>query len=314
MLKKKIFILAAVVLALLLIFLFTNLGSNPEYVLKYRYIKIIAIVLIACSVGYSSVVFQTITRNRILTPSIMGFESVYILFQTFIVFLYSDKTFQVMHSETNFLISVVLMFGFAVLLYFTLFRKQQVHVYFLLLVGLILGAIFGSITAFINLLIDPNEFSLIQKYMFASFNNINADLLSISVITLLVTLIVGSFILKKLDVLLLGKEQALSLGVNYERLVQISLLLIAIQVSISTALVGPITFLGILIANLSYEYIPSHRHKYTILGASLIGIVLLLSGQYLVEHLFNMATTISILINFVGGIYFISLLLKTRKL
>lgn len=314
MLKKRIIFLALAAIAVILIYLFTLMGTRPDYVLPRRAVKVAAMILIACSVGYSSVVFQTITNNRILTPSIMGFESVYILFQAFIVFLYGDASFQVIHSQNNFVFSVVLMLGFALVLYYTMFRKENVNVYFLLLVGLILGSIFGSMTSFMQMIIDPNEFSVLQKSLFASFNNINTDLLGISAITLVITLIIGSRLLHNLDVLALGKEHAISLGVNYQRLVRISLLLIAIQVSISTALVGPITFLGILIANLSYEFIPSYKHRHTILGASLMGILLIIGGQFLVEHVFNMGTTISILINFVGGLYFIILLLKSRKI
>lgn len=314
MLRKRIFILSALALMAILVFAFTKLGSDPGYVLPRRLMKLAAIILVAASVGYSSVVFQTITNNRILTPSIMGFESVYVLFQTFIVFVYGDLTFQVFQSQTNFLISVLLMFGFALCLYFVLFRKGNTHVYFLLLVGLILGAIFGSASSFLQLLIDPNEFLIVQRHLFASFNNINTKLLGISAVVLLIGLLVGSFILRQLDVLSLGKENAISLGVEYRQLVKISLLIIALQVSISTALVGPITFLGILVANLSYEILPSHKHRHTILGATLAGIILLVGGQYIVEHLFNMNTTISILINFVGGLYFIILLLKSRKL
>lgn len=314
MLKKRILILCGCTVAAILIYMFTLVGSNPDYVLPRRFTKVAAMVLIACSVGYSSVVFQTITSNRILTPSIMGFEAVFILFQAFIVYLYGDKTFQVIQEHTNFLFSTLLMFGFALALYFVLFRKKQIHVYFLLLVGLILGAIFKSMTSFLELVIDPNEFNVVHRYLFASFNNINTNLLGISAIALAITLLLGTRILHRLDVLLLGKEQAISLGIDYKRLVQVSLLLIAIQVSISTALVGPITFLGILIANLSYEFIPSYRHRHTILGACLFGILLVVGGQYLVEHIFNMNTTISILINFVGGVYFIFLLLKSRRL
>lgn len=244
----------------------------------------------------------------------MGFESVYVLFQSFIVFLYGDATFQVVSAKHNFLFSVVLMLGFALILYYTMFRKEDLNVYYLLLVGLILGSVFGSMTSFMQMIIDPNEFAVVQRSLFASFNNINADLLSIAAISLAITLIIGSRFLHKLDVLALGKEQAINLGIDYKKLVRICLFLIAIQVSISTALVGPITFLGILVANLSYEFIPSYKHRHTILGACLLGIILIVGGQFLVEHLFNMGTTISILINFVGGLYFIILLLKSRKI
>lgn len=312
--KKRLLILLLLTIAVTGLYLFTFVGNSPEYVIPRRLTQLAAMALISCSVGYSSVVFQTITNNRILTPSIMGFEAVFILFQAFIVFLYGDKTFQVIQENTNFLFSVLLMFGFALILYLVLFRKKQIHVYFLLLVGLILGAVFSSMTSFLELIIDPNEFAFMQKYLFASFNNINTNLLGIAAVALLISLIIGARILHKLDVLLLGKEQAITLGVNYRRLVQISLFLIAIQVSISTALVGPITFLGILIANLSYEFVSSYKHKHTILGAGMFGFILIVGGQFIVEHVFNMNTTISILINFIGGIYFIFLLLKSKKL
>lgn len=314
MLKRRFAILIILTLSVLALYLFSYLGTRPDYVIPRRLEKIAAIILIACSVGYSSVVFQTITNNRILTPSIMGFESVYVLFQSFIVFLYGDATFQVVSGKHNFLFSVVLMLGFALILYYTMFRKEDLNVYYLLLVGLILGSIFGSMTSFMQMIIDPNEFAVVQRSLFASFNNINADLLSIASISLAITLIIGSRFLHKLDVLALGKEQAINLGIDYKKLVQICLFLIAVQVSISTALVGPITFLGILVANLSYEFIPSYKHRHTILGACLLGIILIVGGQFLVEHLFNMGTTISILINFVGGLYFIILLLKSRKI
>ncbi|HLR37517.1 MAG TPA: iron chelate uptake ABC transporter family permease subunit [Chitinophagaceae bacterium] len=314
MLKKRILLLVAIAIGVVSIYMFTLLGSSPEYVFSRRATKLAAMLLISCSIGYSSVVFQTITENRILTPSIMGFESVYILFQALIIFIYNGSEVHPLESHTNFIFSVFLMIGFASILYLALFRKGKVSVYFLLLIGLILGTIFMSMTGFIELLIDPNEFSIIQKYLFASFNDINTNLLGISTIILLSTLIGGAFILHKLDVLSLGKDHAVNLGINYQRLVQISLLLITVQVAISTALVGPITFLGILIANLSYEFLPTYKHKYTILGACLIGIIFVVGGQYLVENLFNMATTISILINCVGGIYFIILLVKSRTI
>lgn len=314
MLKKRFAILLVLTLSVIAFYLFTYVGTRPDYVIPRRLEKIAAIILIACSIGYSSVVFQTITNNRILTPSIMGFESVYVLFQSFIVFLYGDATFQMVSSKNNFLFSVALMLGFALILYYTMFRKEDLNVYYLLLVGLILGSVFGSMTSFMQMIIDPNEFAVVQRSLFASFNNINTDLLTITAIILAITLIIGSRFLHKLDVLALGKEQAINLGIDYKRLVQICLFLIAIQVSISTALVGPITFLGILIANLSYEFIPSYKHRHTILGACLLGISLIVGGQFLVEHLFNMGTTISILINFVGGLYFIILLLKSRKI
>src|SRR5699024_6001443 len=81
----------------------------------------------------------------------------------------------------------------------------------------------------------------------------------------------------------------------------------------ATALVGPIVFLGLLVVNLSYEFMKTFRHQYIILGAIFISIIALIGGQFIVEKLFSFETTISVIINFVGGIYFIYLLLKENQ-
>ncbi|MDN6280490.1 MAG: iron chelate uptake ABC transporter family permease subunit [Psychroflexus sp.] len=311
--RKKIYILSAITSVIILAYLFTFTGTQLDYVLPRRGYKILAMLLISCCIATASIIFQTITANRILTPSIMGFESVYVLFQTILVFIYGDQTFQAISAETNFLLSVLMMIGFALLLYFLIFKKDKNSVYFLLLVGLIMGALFRSFTSFFQMLIDPNEFFVVQNSMFASFNNVNTKLLGISAIVLVVCLYLISRYISRLNVLSLGKEHAINLGINYNKLVKSNLIIIAIMVSISTALIGPITFLGILVANLSYEYLKTYKHTTLIIGGSLITCIAVIGGDYLVEHLFDMSTTISIVINFVGGLYFLYLLLKKDK-
>jgi len=161
---------------------------------------------------------------------------------------------------------------------------------------------------------DPNEFLIVQNKIFASFNNIQSELLSISLVTMGVTLIWVLKDVKTLDVLALGKEQAINLGINYDRVVLKMLTAVAILVSISTALVGPITFLGILVTNLAYQLVKDYRHQLIIPTAILISLLALIGGQFLVEQVFRFSTTVGVIINFVGGIYFIYLLLKEERL
>ncbi|MGL5764776.1 MAG: iron chelate uptake ABC transporter family permease subunit, partial [Sarcina sp.] len=120
--------------------------------------------------------------------------------------------------------------------------------------------------------------------------------------------------IKKFDVLLLGKDNAKNLGIDYEKMSKKVILIVSILMAISTALVGPITFLGLLVANLSYQFIKSYKHNYVISGAILISILALVGGQFLVERLFNYNSTVSIIINFIGGVYFIYLLLRENKI
>ncbi|WP_174734591.1 iron chelate uptake ABC transporter family permease subunit [Mesobacillus harenae] len=306
----SLFIVAVVFIAL---FLFVDIGSNWDYVLPRRGKKILAIILTGAVIAFSTIVFQTITNNRILTPSIIGLDSLYMLIQTFLIFAMGSMNLVVVNKNVNFLISVALMVLFAGLLYKVLFKREGQNIYLLLLVGIIFGTFFGSVTTFLQVLIDPNEFQIVQDRMFASFNNVNTDLLIISFITLLAVSIYFAKFIKYLDVLSLGKEQAVNLGVDYDYVVKRLLIVIAILVSVSTALVGPITFLGLLVANVAHEFLKTYQHKHLILGSVLISIIALVGGQFIVERVFTFSTTISVIINFIGGIYFIYLLLKESK-
>lgn len=311
--NKVISILLIALLLCIAIYMFTFTGTKLDYVLPRRGYKICAMILISFAIGYSSIVFQTISANRILTPSIMGFDSFFLLIQSLLVFTYGDKTFQVLTTEWNFVASVGLMLLFSLAMYFLIFRRESKSMYALLLVGLLMGTLFRSFSSFIVMLIDPNEFLIVQSAMFASFDKINISLLTISAVILIAVMVYGSRYFRQLDVLTLGRENAISLGVDYNRVIRANLMIISVMVSVSTALVGPITFLGILVANLTYELVKSSKHLYMVTACCLLTAVTVIGGQYIVEHVFNMSTTISIIINFIGGIYFIYLLLKSNR-
>ena len=312
--RRNLLISVLLLLSMAAIFLFYRLGNNWEFALKLRSVKVIAILIVAASVAYSSVAFQTLTNNRILTPSIMGFESLYLLIQTLIVYMYGDETYKVLSSIDNFIVSVIGMIGFGLLLYFMIYKKGKDNIYLLLLVGIILGTLFSSLSSFMQLLIDPNDFFIVQGKMFATFNKINTDLLWPSSIILIVILFFGFRMTKYLDVMALGREQAINLGLNYNGLVKLFLVIIAILVSISTALVGPITFLGLLVTNLTYELFKTHKHSIIIAACCIVSAIALLAGQFIMERVLNLSTPLSAIINMVGGLYFIYLLLKVKKL
>lgn len=310
----KMGILIALALVFCAFFLAYDLPSDWHYAFQRRSLKILAIVIVSCAVAFSSISFQTLTNNRILTPSIMGFEAVYLLFQTVIIFLYGDKTFVSVNSKENFFLSILMMLGFALLLFALIFKKGKNNMYQLLLIGLVLGTLFHTLSSFLQLIIDPNEFLMLQGTLYASFNDINFDLIWYAVAALILCMILALPKLKYLDVLLLGRENAINLGVDYFKTARFFLFLIAVLVAVSTALVGPIVFLGILVSNLTYELFRSFRHHILIPACCIICIIAIMGAQYLVENLFNFNANISIIINFVGGIYFMYLLFKAKKI
>lgn len=312
---KKIFSILTG-LAIISIFLYLLYGLNPNsfrFALSRRIPNVIAIVLTGSAIAISTMIFQTITNNRILTPSVLGLDSLYILLQTVVVFALGSSNLGVIGTEANFIISGILMVIFSMLLFKVMFKENQ-NLLFLLMVGMIFGTLFSSISSFLQLIIDPNEFFLIQNRMFASFNSVHNSLLRISIIVIVLALIWCRKELKQLDVLSLGRDHAINLGINYEKLVRKLLMVVAILVAASTALVGPITFLGLLVANLAQQIFNDYRHKVLIPGAMLISIIALVGGQFMVERVLNFSTTIGVVINLIGGIYFIYILLREDKL
>ncbi len=314
--KSKKIIMCLILLDLMVIAAFLLPGITPKnihFFMPRRITKILAVIIVSYSIGYSSLIFQTVTNNHILTPSVMGLDSLYLFIQTFIVFAAGSQTLSQMIGYRHFLICVGLMIFAACILFLLLFRGSSKNVYFLVLTGMIMGSLFNGMATFMQVLLDPNEFAVLQGRMFASFNNINSNLVGISILIIIAVCIISVRDLPYLDVLLLGPENAISLGVDYKKLVFKTLIICAVLVSVSTALVGPITFLGILIVNLARHMLGTYSHRSISLGIMFLGILFLTGGLLVTERIFKFETTMSVIINFIGGIYFLYLMLKERK-
>ncbi len=309
----KIVILAIASLCMTAVFVGQGLTwDNYEFFLSLRMPKLLSIVLAAVAIAASSLVFQTITNNRILTPSILGFDSLYMLVQTSLLFVFGGTSFWVIDSITNFGLSVSVMILFSFALFHFYFKSKRNNVFTLLLIGIVCGSVFSSLSNFLAMLIDPNEFAVLQNVMFASFNNVKSELVYLSIFPLGLCLLGLWVLAPKLDVLWLGVDNATSLGVNTKRLTQMILVIVSVMVAVSTALVGPVLFFGLITVSLARQIFSSYQHRVLILASSLLAVVLLVSGQWFVEKVMAFETTVIVIINLVGGLYFMFLLLRTR--
>lgn len=310
---SKFIILTVLSIISILLYAFYDIKGGFDYAVPKRVVRIAAMVLTGIAIAYSTVVFQTITRNRILTPSVMGLDSMYQVVQTLIFYFAGSLSVWVMNKYLNFGLAIAAMILFALLMYRFLFRADKHPIYFLLLIGIIIGTLLGSLVTFLQVLIDPIEYLNLQNKLFANFMTVKKDLLYVAAAILGVAFIIGSRMMSQLDVMSLGRDNAMNLGINYDRLVMSVLVLSAVLIATSTALVGPITFFGLIVANLSYQFFATYKHSILIAGASLISVVALVGGQFLVEHIFELNTTLSVIINFVGGVYFVYLLLRESR-
>lgn len=312
--KNSILVLLILSVILIISFLFVGVNSsNINYALYRRVPKVCAMVLTGASIGFSSLIFQTVTNNRILTPSILGIDSLYVLLQTTVVFLLGSSSVIISNGNINFIITISAMLIFSSVIYKFLFKGGNKNIFTLLLVGVVCGTLFQSLTTFMQVLIDPVEFQVVQDKMQASFNNINTNLLFISSIVIIICLGYVYDYLKVIDVMSLGRDQAINLGVDYDNMVKKMLVVVVLLTSVATALVGPITFLGLLVVNIARQVISTYKHSVLGITTILISIISLIGGQLLIEQLMNFGVSVSVIINFVGGIYFIYLVMKERN-
>lgn len=312
---RKIYILLAIAFAASILFLGIGINaSNANYLLHKRIPKIIAIIISGGSIAFSSIIFQTISNNRILTPSILGLDSVYSFFQTIVVFIFGSGSIVMTNKNINFVLSLVGMIFISMILYKLVFSRRGSNIMYLLLVGLIVGTLFSSLTSFMQVLIDPNEYLTLQNKLIASFSNVNTEILMLSILIILAIIPFIYDDLKLLDVMSLGKEQAVNLGVDYDKVMKKMMVVVALLTAIPTALVGPITFLGLIVVNVTYQIVNSYKHKFLISASILISVCSLIIGVLFVEKVFTFNTTLSVIINFIGGVYFLYLLLKENKL
>ncbi len=294
----------------ILAFLVWDAKGSWDFVLPFRGRKLWGLCLVAYAIAVSTVLFQTVTGNRILTPALMGFDALYQLVQTSFVFVFGGFAYLTLPPELRFAVNAGAMIVLALVLFRWLFGREGRSLHLLVLVGIVFGVLFRSVSGLMQRLINPNDFAVLQDAMFASFNAIEPSLLLLATIALALTSLAVLPLLPRLDVLLLGREAAIGLGVDHRRTVSAVLVLVAIMVSVSTALVGPVLFFGLLVANLAYLVVPTHRHAAVLPAAVLLALIGLVGGQAVLEHAFGYDTALAVIIEFVGGLVFLTLTLR----
>lgn len=292
------------------VFLFWGVAGSWEFAVAFRGRKVAAMIVVAVAIGVSTVLFQTITDNRILTPSIMGFDAVFMLIQAVVVFAFGAGTLSVADPLLRWTVQVACMIGFSLLLFRWIFTRAGRSITLLVLVGIVFGTVFRSVTALIQRMLDPASFAVLQDASFASFNRVDERLLSLTAVIVVATLAAGWWMRARLDVLVLGECRAIGLGIDHRRTVSQALVLIAVLVSVSTALVGPIAFLGLILTSLAHATIGSFRHAVVVPAAVLFGVIALVGGQLVLERVLALDSALAVVIEFTGGLLFIALLVR----
>lgn len=313
----KLIVIALIAIIIVAAFLFIGVKFHNHkllrYAMKLRIPKVIAMIITAFAIGAATIIFQSVINNTIVTPCLLGMNALYTFIHTSVVFVLGSGSILFTNDNLSFLVDLVLMGIIATVVYSWLFKMTGHNVLYVLLVGTVLTSFFSSIQSTLTRVMDPNEYDTLLTSLVASFSNINSGIIIFSVIILALIVVIFRKELALLDVITLGKEQAINLGVDYDRCIRRLLLAVTLCIAVATAMVGPISFLGLIIANISRQLIKTYRHTQLIAGAALMGVIALIGGQFIVERVFVYSIPISVFITVAGGIYFLYLILKGSR-
>ncbi len=321
--RRRYVIVLSILIVLSIVFDFGLLAwDNPMPVgsdgfwriaqLRVTNVTVIAVVAVAQAVA--TVAFQTVTNNRIITPSIMGFESLYRVVQTGSVYLFGVTGLIAIQGLWQFGLQIVIMVALAMLLYGWLLTGRYANLQIMLLVGIIIGGGLGAIATFMQRLLTPSEFDVLAARLFGNVSNADADYLPLAIPLCVAAAALLWMRSWRLNVMALGADTANSLGVNHRRELLITLFLVAVLMATSTALVGPMTFLGFLVATLAYQFADTYDHRLVFPVAVLTAFTILTGAYFVMRHIFSAQGVVSILIEFVGGVVFLIVILRKGRL
>lgn len=322
-LRRRYWIMLAVLIVLAAGFAFGLLAwGNPMpfgthgfwLIAEMRATNVVVMAIVAFCQAIATVSFQTATNNRIITPSIMGFESLYVAVQTSAIWLFGVAGLVALQGVQQFVIQVALMVGLSLLLYGWLLSGKYANLQVMLLVGIIIGGGLGAVSTFMQRLLTPSEFDVLTARLFGSVANADSSYLPIAIPLCLVAGILLLLNSRRLNVLALGRDATVNLGLNHRFETIRVLFLVSILMAVSTALVGPMTFLGFLVATLAYQLADTYDHRFILPVAGLVAFVVLAGAYFVMKNLFAAEGVVSIIIELVGGSVFLFVILRKGRL
>jgi iron complex transport system permease protein len=291
---------------------FVGLRGNINFVLELRLLQLAGLLQVAVAIAVSTVVFQTVTGNRILSPSIMGLDALYLFCQTVLIFVLGGVGFSSLPLGWKFAGEVGLMLGLSLLLFLPLLRPGSGMV-LIMLAGFVMGFLFRSLSLLLARLIDPNDFAVLQGVSFASFQSFDPTMVAIGGFVTVAGTATAWHFRRVLDVIALGRDTAIGLGLDWNRWTIGLLVLVVCMVATATALVGPLAFLGLLVVALAERLCATRSHSILLPVAIGVAVIILVGAQALSRFGFDGAILVSVVVEFAGGIVFIALVLLERR-
>jgi iron complex transport system permease protein len=254
--------------------LFTNTGGNFEtIILKFRLPKALTALLVGISLSLSGLQMQTIFRNPMAGPDVLGISSGASLGVAFVVLGFSSNLSPgSLHGFGNWILVSASWIGAGAVMILIMFISTRVRgIMTILIIGIMLSS---GISAIVTLMQYFSNETMLKAYVIwtmGSLGNLTSGQLNVLLISVLVGVLLSLISVKMLNALLIGENYARSIGLNV-RLARIVIFTCTCVLAGSvTAFCGPIGFIGIAVPHIARVLFRTSDHKVLIPGTILIG-------------------------------------------
>lgn len=291
------------------LFNFDETNTQQLIAREVRIPRMFTALIAGAGLSVAGLLMQTLFNNPLAGPYVLGINSGASLFVAFsimtgIPFLSSD-----LGIITNALIGA-LIFGLIISLFSELVRSQIS----LLLIGIMLGSFTSAIVSLLEVSSDASELKVFTLWALGSLSRIEFDQIPLISVVFILGIVGSLFLIKPLNLLVLGQNQARLLGLNYKRTRFVIIAITAILTGLITAFCGPIAFVGLAVPNLVRILLKSQHHGLLIVSSAFIGGIFVLLCDALIQSLENyMVIPINVLTSIIGAPIVVLLILRKLR-
>jgi iron complex transport system permease protein len=250
-------------------------GINSEILLNFRLPKAITAVLTGASLSVAGLMMQTLFRNSLADPYILGVSSGASLGVALVMM--AASVLPVAFVSSGWALIVAAIIGASVVLVLVVGVSFKVHnAVSLLIVGLMFGTIAGSLVSVLQNFSNPDAIKLFVMWTFGSLSAVTWSYMQVLFPVVLVGISMAFFLQKRLDGLLLGENYARGLGISIQQTRFLIVIATGLLAGGITAFTGPIAFVGVAIPHIARGLFRSSGHRILLPAVVLCGASLLL--------------------------------------
>jgi iron complex transport system permease protein len=290
--------------------------SWKTIILNYRIPKAITAILVGSGLSISGLLMQTLFRNPLAGPFVLGISSgaslgvALLILGSSLIGRISGLAF------SNFGMAIAASLGAFLVLSAVLIAANKVrNTMSILIIGLMFGSITSAIISVLSYFSSAEQLQQFIFWGFGSLGNLSWNELKVFGLIFFVGISLLAFIIKPLNSLLLGENYAKSVGINIKFTRNITLIITSILTGVITAFSGPIAFVGLAVPHLTKLIFNTSNHKILIPSVAIVGAILMLVADTIAQLPTSEYTLpINAITSLFGAPIVIWLLVRKRKI